>query len=96
MSRRLTIYVPDDVAERVDQVENASAFFTDAARRVMRNDTFLETHRRMGRPEIPQEMIDKANAALQEEMRLRQDPQWVAEQTAYYEPLLARLRKIAQ
>lgn len=30
--KRVTITVPDDVAERIENVENVSAFFTDAVR----------------------------------------------------------------
>jgi hypothetical protein len=90
MSRRLTIYVPDDVADRVEREENASAFFTEAARRVMRTEAFLDARRQTGRPPIPQTMLDKARGELEEDLLRRQDPEYMAELRAHNKRVLAQ------
>jgi hypothetical protein len=41
MTRKITISVPDDVAARLDQVDNVSAYFTALARRDLRRETGL-------------------------------------------------------
>ena len=41
MTRRLTISVPDDIAERIDREPNASAFIADLVRRATRNEELL-------------------------------------------------------
>jgi hypothetical protein len=39
MSKRITINVPDDVAARLEKLDNVSAYVTDAVRRRMRGET---------------------------------------------------------
>ena len=39
MSRRITINVPDDVAERLEKLSNVSAYVTEAVRLRMRAET---------------------------------------------------------
>ncbi|GAA1763723.1 hypothetical protein [Luedemannella helvata] len=39
MSKRITVSVPDDVAERLSAEENVSAYVADAVRRRMRHET---------------------------------------------------------
>jgi hypothetical protein len=39
MSKRITINVPDDVAERLEKLNNVSAFVTEAIRQRMRAET---------------------------------------------------------
>jgi hypothetical protein len=41
MTRRLTISVPDDIAERIDREPNASAFIADLVRKKTRNEAFI-------------------------------------------------------
>ena len=41
MTRRLTISVPDDVAERIDREPNASAFIADLVRKATRNEVLV-------------------------------------------------------
>jgi len=38
MSKRITVYLPDDVADRVEESPNASAFITSAVRAAMRRE----------------------------------------------------------
>jgi Arc/MetJ-type ribon-helix-helix transcriptional regulator len=38
MSKRITVYLPDDVAARVEQSSNASAFVANAIRLAMRQE----------------------------------------------------------
>lgn len=38
MSKRITVYLPDDVAERVEQAQNASAFIASAVRSAVRRE----------------------------------------------------------
>jgi hypothetical protein len=38
MSKRITVYLPDDVAVRLEQASNASAFITSAVRSAMRRE----------------------------------------------------------
>jgi hypothetical protein len=42
MSKRITVYLPDDVAVRVEQASNASAYIAGAVRSAIRRE---ETHR---------------------------------------------------
>jgi hypothetical protein len=47
MTRKLSISVPDDVAEHLDQVNNASAYITEAVRLRRKRErvrTMLERH----------------------------------------------------
>jgi len=39
MSRRITVNVPDDVAERLEKLSNVSAYVTEAIRHRMRAET---------------------------------------------------------
>jgi hypothetical protein len=41
MTRRLTISLPDDVAQRIDREPNASAFIADLVRRATRNEQLV-------------------------------------------------------
>jgi hypothetical protein len=42
MTRKLTISVPDDVADHLDRVENVSGYLTTLARRDMRRQVGLQ------------------------------------------------------
>lgn len=48
MSKRITVYLPDDVAERVDRSPNASAFIAAAVRGTMRREATEEALREAG------------------------------------------------
>jgi len=41
MTRRLTISLPDDVAERIDRESNASAYIADLVRKATRNEKLI-------------------------------------------------------
>jgi hypothetical protein len=43
MSKRITVYLPDDVAARVEQAPNASAFVANAVRDAIRREAVRET-----------------------------------------------------
>lgn len=62
----------------------------------MARETYLETRRRLGLPEIPQELMDEFRAQFEQEERRRQDPEWIAEQEANYEAVLAQLQRKAR
>ncbi|MEU8004087.1 hypothetical protein AB0B66_23250 [Catellatospora sp. NPDC049111] len=62
----------------------------------MARETYLETRRRLGLPEIPQELLDEFRAQLELEEQRRNDPEWIAEQEANYEAVLARLQRKAR
>jgi hypothetical protein len=59
----------------------------------MARETYLETRRRLGLPEIPQELLDEFRAQLELEQRRRDDPEWIAEQEANYEAVMAQLSR---
>jgi predicted transcriptional regulator len=42
MTRRISITLPDEVAQRLDQEENASAYIADAIRQRVRRETLRE------------------------------------------------------
>jgi hypothetical protein len=63
MTRKITISVPDDVAARLDQVDNVSAYLTALARRDLRRETGLEQLREAGF-DISPEGVDRARARL--------------------------------
>ncbi|GAB4053807.1 hypothetical protein [Catellatospora paridis] len=62
----------------------------------MARETYLETRRRLGLPDIPQELLDEFRAQLELEEQRRNDPEWIAEQEACYEAVLARLQRKAR
>lgn len=62
----------------------------------MARETYLETRRRLGLPDIPQELLDEFRAQLELEERRRNDPEWIAEQEAGYEAMMARLQRKAR
>jgi hypothetical protein len=74
MSKRLTIYLPDDVAERLGREENASAFLTEAARRVMSVEATRAGLAASGYPDLPQNLVDEQGRALDREASRRDDP----------------------
>jgi hypothetical protein len=61
MTRKLAISVPDDVAERLAQEENVSAFITRAVRRVTAGEEVRRRHRDAGF-DIPESEIERARA----------------------------------
>ncbi|HET8659759.1 MAG TPA: hypothetical protein VFM55_12260 [Micromonosporaceae bacterium] len=61
MSKRITVYVPDDVAARVEQAPNASAFITSAVRSTVRRE---ETERALREAGI--ELTPEGVAAMRE------------------------------
>ncbi|WP_155374880.1 hypothetical protein [Catellatospora vulcania] len=62
----------------------------------MARETYLETRRRLGLPDIPQELLDEFRAELAQEEQRRNDPEWMAEQEANYEAVLAQLQRKAR
>ncbi|HCT77283.1 MAG TPA: hypothetical protein DGT23_11970 [Micromonosporaceae bacterium] len=52
-----------------------------------------EIHRRLGLPEIPQELIDKARRQLEEHEERLRDPELQAARRAHCEALLAQFRR---
>jgi hypothetical protein len=63
MTKKIAISLPDDVAERVAQEENASAFIADAVRRRMASEEARRVLRGLGF-----ELSDESMAAVQAEM----------------------------
>jgi hypothetical protein len=59
----------------------------------MARETYLETRRRLGLPDIPPELMDEFRAQLDLEEQRRNDPEWIAEQEANYEAVLAQLSR---
>ncbi len=78
MSRRVTVYLPDDVAERLDRAGNASAYLTAAARRLMEVEVTRAALAAGGYPDLPQEALDEQTHALERERLRRNDPELVA------------------
>lgn len=48
MSKRVTVYLPDDVAARVEQASNASAFIASAVRSAIRREATEQAMREAG------------------------------------------------
>jgi hypothetical protein len=63
MTKKITISVPDDVAARLDKVDNVSAYLTALARRDLRRETGLRQLSEAGF-EISPEGVDRARARL--------------------------------
>ena len=63
MTKKITISVPDDVAARLDKVDNVSAYLTALARRDLRRETGLQQLSEAGF-EISPEGVDRARARL--------------------------------
>jgi hypothetical protein len=61
MSKRITVYLPDDVAARVEQSPNASAFIAGAVRSTIRRE---ETERALSEAGI--EVTPEGIAAMRE------------------------------
>ncbi len=59
----------------------------------MTGETLQEIYRRLGLPEIPQELIDKAREQIRAHERRMADPQLKAEIDAHSKAMLARFRK---
>ncbi len=62
----------------------------------MARETYLETRRRLGLPEIPPELMAEFRAQLELEEERRNDPEWIAEQEANYEAVMAQLQRKAR
>jgi hypothetical protein len=63
MTKKITISVPDDVAARLDKVDNVSAYLTALARRDLRRETGLRQLSEAGF-DISSEGVDRARAQL--------------------------------
>lgn len=79
MTRKLTISVPDKVADRLAQEDNVSAFITSAVERVMTGEEVRRRHREIGF-HIPEEEIarsreeyDRLMAGITPELRAEAD-----------------------
>lgn len=59
----------------------------------MATETYREIHRRLGLPEIPQDLIDKAKRELEEQERVLSEPARRERRLAETEELLARFRR---
>jgi len=82
MTKKLAVSVPDDVAERLSQEPNVSAYVTDAVRRRMAGEKSLEMLRGLGFDLSPEKM-----AEAREEYRALIDgitPELRAEAAALY------------
>jgi hypothetical protein len=77
MSRRVTIYVPDDVAERLERESNASAYLAEAARRLMAVEATRDALAAGGYPDVPQDAVAEQARAFAQERRRRNDPELV-------------------
>jgi hypothetical protein len=71
MTRKLSISVPDDVAEHLDTVDNASAYITDAIRLRRRSERTREMMARHGVP-VTDEGVHAAGERLRAAERRRQ------------------------
>jgi hypothetical protein len=76
VTKKLTISVPDDVAERISHEENVSAWFTDAARAAMRAERFDALHRN-----DPGYNLERARTSIREQLE-RLDREWTVERRA--------------
>ena len=65
--RRVTITIPEDVAQRLETVDNVSSFFTDAVRR---QDTQLRTEAmlRAAEGDVPDEVRVRVRANLRAQL----------------------------
>jgi hypothetical protein len=63
MTRKLAISVPDDVAARLDQESNVSAFITESIRRRMAGEQTRQVLAAAGRP-VSEEGVARAKARL--------------------------------
>jgi hypothetical protein len=63
MTRKITISLPDDVAERLARESNVSAYVTDSVRRRMQSESFREALRARGF-EITDEDMTRAGEEL--------------------------------
>jgi hypothetical protein len=82
MTRRLTISVPDDIAERIDREPNASAFIAELIRRSSRFDG-LRTYLRdeLG---VTEEGKSRARARILEARADANNPERVAKREAFW------------
>lgn len=68
MTRKLSISLPDDVAEELDRVDNASAYITEAIRLRRRRERTREMLERHG-----VQVTDEGVAAMGERLRALKD-----------------------
>jgi post-segregation antitoxin (ccd killing protein) len=78
MSKRVTVNVPDDVAERLGEVSNVSAYVTEAVRSEMAREETRRLLAEHGFPPISEEGLARARAKL-DEVRSRMTPERYAE-----------------
>ena len=64
MTRKIAISVPDDVAERLEQEPNVSAYITEAVRRRMAGEQVRRVLAEAGRP-VTEEGVARAHARMQ-------------------------------
>jgi hypothetical protein len=89
MTKKLTISVPDEVADRLAQEDNVSAFIASAVRRVMVGEEVRRRHREVGY-EVPERWVDAARMDRERiDASVAQIP---AERRADLESFSARLR----
>jgi Arc/MetJ family transcription regulator len=89
MTKKLTISVPDEVADRLAQEDNVSAFITSALRRVMAGEEVRRRHREVGY-EVPERWVEAARDDRERlEATVAQIP---TERRADLEAFSARLR----
>lgn len=63
MTRKIAISVPDDVAERLEQETNVSAYVTEAVRRRIAGEQVRRTLAQAGRP-VTEEGVARAKAQM--------------------------------
>lgn len=75
MTRKIAISLPDDVAERLAQESNVSAYVTESVRRRMAHERSLELLRAAGYELNPSDLaaaderLDRARSAMTPELR---------------------------
>jgi hypothetical protein len=74
MSKRVTVNVPDDVAERLGDVSNVSAYVTEAVRAEMAREETRRLLTEHGFPPITEEGLARARARIAE-VRERMTPE---------------------
>jgi hypothetical protein len=77
MTRKLSISLPDDVAERLDQVDNVSAYIADAIRMKSRREAVLQMLRDHGY-EFTEEQIATARMRWADVIRRGPSPESIA------------------
>jgi hypothetical protein len=88
MTRKLSISLPDDVAEQLDHVENVSAYIADAIRMKNRREATLRMLQEHGH-NITEEDLPRIRAKWGERLSRPRSPESIARSKAKWDALLA-------